>query len=421
MYRFIYENQGSDKYLIYQLEQKEKLDTMALGMLNHNKIPNLLPVSFTQIDSERYLRYSSLPQSTLKGQLAGMMTKERLLMIFDGICEGVRSSEEYLLDGNAFVLEAENIYVDPASGKTSLVYLPILDTGIHTDYVSFFKGIITNMIADRSEDLSYVTTILYFLNSTENFSLNEFSKLVKSLRQTPTVLSERKEIRQEVKKVLEKPAKPEQPKAPIVKETEKAVIHKEPEVKETKNVQQISENKKSVKMPKAGYEFEIPGKDIGKKTVVDQEVTEKDEEDGKMSMLYLLRNFSGENLEKYKEQKGEKNDKKKEEKQKGGKKTPVLTLVSMDMARPYTFAVTKNKYKIGRKDTNDAVIKDIGSVSREHCMIVRKGNEYYVEDVGSTYGTIVDGVECIPGQRNCILHEQSVIEFKEISFRVEFR
>lgn len=160
-----------------------------------------------------------------------------------------------------------------------------------------------------------------------------------------------------------------------------------------------------------------------------------------MSMLQLLRNFSGENLEKYKKQRqgGEKAEKKKEKKEKKEKKTedgkgkktsekeavrrkaPVLMLVSTDPGQTYTFAVKKDRFRIGRKESNDAVLKNILSVSREHCAIVREGGAYYVEDLNSKYGTKVDGVACVPGGRSGALHEQSVIELAEISFRVEFR
>ena len=67
-WNFTYENQEASSFLVYQLEKSEQLDTVGMGMLSNNQIPHILPLLYTQIDEERYLRYA-IPDSA--GGLSG--------------------------------------------------------------------------------------------------------------------------------------------------------------------------------------------------------------------------------------------------------------------------------------------------------------------------------------------------------------
>lgn len=448
---FTYENQGSISFLIYKLREDEKLDKMALGMMNQNKIPHLLPVSFTQINCERYLRYSGLSLCTLKSLMSGIVTKERILTVFDSICEGILASEEYFLEGSCFVLDADYMYVDSSNGKTNIVYLPILYMEQKTEYTTFFKEIITNIIADPTEDGSYITKILYYLNSADNFSVAEFSKLIKKLKMA-NISQEIHEIQNSVKsqklmheknKFREKAAKREIQR-PVQIQTEKgehnyAVSSNiEKETPKKQNREDNKEIKNKGKENTEGYSFIIPGKAPMKADVSISVSSKEPADDEKMSMLYLLRNFSGENLKKYRNQKQDNQESKKESEKKSAikknqenkkenskgkrkKETAILTLVSIDTRDPRRFTVNKDIYNIGRRENNDAVMAGLKKVSREHCSIVKENDCYYVIDRNSSFGTIVDGKPCIPGKKSDALHENSIIELPGISLRAEFR
>lgn len=439
MYGFSYENQGSNKFLVYHLEKKDKLDQMAMGMLSQNRIPNLLPVSYTQIDSERYLRYSGLSMSTLNNLFGGIVTRDRILTVLDSICDGILHSEEYLLEGNFFILDTKYMYVDSASGEINLVYLPILNYENNVDYTVFFKEIITNVISDPQEDGTYITKLLYYLNSTGNFSISEFSKIVKGLKVTyqkrdrPVVRTEKPK---EMKKTAVVTGKAENPK-PQIKMQEKPAGDKrqagdkkpeQPAVrKERPVIVNISE-----KVEREGYTFDIPNDHAGKKKTSEVKIEKNSATEDKMSMLYLLRNFSGENLEKYKQQKKKNEESKiKEEKKadsgnrkkQNDKKTQTvkLKLISMNPAFPMELEVAGDVYHIGRKpQSNHGIVPaQLQRVSREHCTIIKEKNSYFVVDRKSSYGTIVDGEVCKPGEKSKALHNNSVIELPDLAFRVE--
>ena len=61
------------------------------------------------------------------------------------------------------------------------------------------------------------------------------------------------------------------------------------------------------------------------------------------------------------------------------------------------FSLQKQETKIGRKEAqNDIVIKD-PEVSRSHASITRQGQQYLIQDLNSTLGTLVNGVKLKAG------------------------
>jgi hypothetical protein len=47
--------------------------------------------------------------------------------------------------------------------------------------------------------------------------------------------------------------------------------------------------------------------------------------------------------------------------------------------------------RIGRGRTNEIQVSADGEISRRHCLIMRQRDEFFIEDLGSTNGTVVDG------------------------------
>src|SRR4051794_28299792 len=78
------------------------------------------------------------------------------------------------------------------------------------------------------------------------------------------------------------------------------------------------------------------------------------------------------------------------------------------------YELKADKYILGRHPDCQIVI-EVGAVSRNHCQIVREGNEYKVEDLGSRNGTFVnEEPEKIAGKRTLKLGD--VIRVCEVSF-----
>ncbi len=52
MREFTVENNGVNTNLVYEVKEKENVDSVILGMMENNRIIGLLPMTYTQIDKK---------------------------------------------------------------------------------------------------------------------------------------------------------------------------------------------------------------------------------------------------------------------------------------------------------------------------------------------------------------------------------
>lgn len=53
---------------------------------------------------------------------------------------------------------------------------------------------------------------------------------------------------------------------------------------------------------------------------------------------------------------------------------------------------------IGREGAYADVLADMGLVSRNHARFIRRGRDWYIDDLDSTNGTLINDIELVPGQ-----------------------
>lgn len=300
--QFFYENQNSNSFLVYRLEDTDKLDSFNYGMLANNKINNIIPANLTQVNTDKYLKYNVSSMVTLKQYFEGVVNKKRIVNVFLSICNALIDANEYMIDSSMIILDSEYIFVDVSTAKASLICFPIVGYSCEVKAIDFFKNIIFTTQYDRTENSDYVAEIITFLNSGDNFSIDKFKSMMLRLSgsaptsPTPAVQPIQKPVQQKVEAVQQEPSKP-----PVV-ESVKPVQQK---VEATPSPQ----TQPPVKDTPSNVGFAIPG---GGSQVVDdkkngkakKEKKSKDStKEDKMSFMHLLSNFSKENLEIYKAQK----------------------------------------------------------------------------------------------------------------------
>jgi hypothetical protein len=69
--------------------------------------------------------------------------------------------------------------------------------------------------------------------------------------------------------------------------------------------------------------------------------------------------------------------------------------------------------RIGRLDTNQIVVQD-DSVSRAHAVITYENNKFFLLDLGSTNGTLLNGN---PVRRRECMNDQDIIRVGQVQFR----
>src|SRR5271156_4400695 len=73
-----------------------------------------------------------------------------------------------------------------------------------------------------------------------------------------------------------------------------------------------------------------------------------------------------------------------------GGEARIAKLVNID-TRDEIIIVDQEPIRIGRSGDNDLVLKNMPSASRRHAQIYWRDNSVYIEDLGSTNGTYLNG------------------------------
>ncbi len=296
---FVFESQGTNTYLVYEIGAEDTIDTMSLGMLTNNNIPGLAPAIFTQMDATKYIKYNVSAKVSVKQFFEGQVNKKRLLGVFNGIINAMMSAEEYMIDINSILLDFNYIFADVSTCETVLICLPIAEANTGTDLGSFFKSIMFGTQFDQTENCDHVAKIINYLNSNPVFSLSEFKKVIDSIgnsgvvTQTPVQQPRVEPAPMPKKKPIQKPV--QQPQSEIRQENPTVAT-----VPVQLMPQSIPNYSKQNAAPVATPPVNIPVKPNAKESDVPN-TTEKP-----MSFFYLMQHYSKENKAIYDAQKAAK-------------------------------------------------------------------------------------------------------------------
>jgi pSer/pThr/pTyr-binding forkhead associated (FHA) protein len=95
--------------------------------------------------------------------------------------------------------------------------------------------------------------------------------------------------------------------------------------------------------------------------------------------------------------------------------TPYLVVQAPESDRGRQIPLDKDYLVVGREQSCDVRFDD-PSVSRTHAALRRRGNAVYVEDLGSTAGTLVNGTKAVAARE---LHAGDLLTFASVVARLE--
>lgn len=297
MNNFEYENQLGTVHLVYHIQPQEEVDTFVLGMLCNNEIHGVAKTIFTQIDSDRFVKYNVSSKIAVSRFFEGPVNKKRLIGVFSGIVDAMLSVEEYMIDQRALLLDLDYIFTDVSTYDTVMICLPLTRDGDDDvpDMSVFFKNVIFSTQFDQTENCDHVAQMLNYLNSNPTLSLNDFKKLLEELGKVP----EQAKIAKPVATVSIQASAPEHIPQSVVNVAANPVKQKIDEQQgsvQSHMVSQIGIGAMQVERPA------VPAQTEGNNLpAVDCETEEKP-----MSLIYLLRHYSKENAAAYKAQKEKK-------------------------------------------------------------------------------------------------------------------
>lgn len=182
---FTLETNGNNTFLVYSVQAGDTLDTMTLGMITNNRIPGIASMMYTQMNMEIFLKYNITAKVAVKQFFSGVVNKRRLLGVFSGITSVLSVVEEYMIDPNALLLDMDYIYVDVTTCNVEMICLPLMNVAGVMDIGMFFKNIMFTTQFDQTENCDYVARIINYLNSTPVFGVDDFGQLLRQLQAEP--------------------------------------------------------------------------------------------------------------------------------------------------------------------------------------------------------------------------------------------
>ncbi len=175
------------------LTQEDMPDDFAVKMLTNNEIDGLLKLSVLRKNFDIEVRYNVTSLIPLAQFMESVLTKKKVLAVLKSIGSVACEIEEYMLSQNGLALNVNNIYVDIATGKAFLMYIPSLNYQ-GGEVLQFAKGLVTSFQYEQTEDTSYVLKLMNAFNNGAINSTKAYSDFISKM------MDEKKEVKNEVKK-----------------------------------------------------------------------------------------------------------------------------------------------------------------------------------------------------------------------------
>lgn len=304
-------------FLVYKIDNNDVIDQMSVNMLKNNEIQHILPVSFTQIGEEKYLKYDITSKISLTDAIKYPISKERLLAIYDGIFSGILSIDNFMIPNNSLLMNCDDIYFDEFNECVYLVAFPVNnEQNAQIDLEEFTRSL-ANKVQLKTNDEYITGKILNKLNQTQTFSVEEFKKFIKTLLNEKSAPVQQPN-KQPTQPYVTPPAKT--PQHQIINQslpTQQQPVNPAPQ---TNGAQSAQSQKAPTPTPQQRGGMNIPGKANGQMNIPGQVPTKKqnivppaqqtqpntppsDPDEPQISLFYLLQHYNAENAALYKKQK----------------------------------------------------------------------------------------------------------------------
>lgn len=191
-----FDRDSTCSYLVLKLNSDIKLLNHQIEIISQNPNSAFVPFHIRREDENTSIYYNITSKISLSQYLERKsLNKKELLDLLKNITKNLILHVNYLLNLSSYLIDADFIYINPATAEVSLVYVPAaIDKDTMGIYIDFLKDLIVNSasIEDSLRD-NYLQRILNNLKS-ETFSLNDFNRLIIDLRNSGELYEYRERI-----------------------------------------------------------------------------------------------------------------------------------------------------------------------------------------------------------------------------------
>lgn len=174
------QNTPQGTFMTYKLNPDEKLDRMTMGMLTNNQIKGVIPVVYSQIDEERWIKYEVTSMVQLDAYLSHVLTRQKALQLLKQVADVFILAEDYMIDASFIVLDPQNVFIDPVTGELGILCLPVIGYVCKVTLRNFFFRVMELARFRPDENRDYVTQIQNYVNS-RSFSVEGLRKKLEEL------------------------------------------------------------------------------------------------------------------------------------------------------------------------------------------------------------------------------------------------
>lgn len=406
---FSLENNSNCCYLVYKIDNIEKIDKVEHNMITNNKIDGLLAINYSSIDDKYFYKYDITSKVSLERYITGCNDRDKIVKILVNTLKIFIEIKDFLILKEHIILDENYIFVDVSDGSLHFICLPIYD---NNTYKSNLKTYINNVISKLSFEDFENKNLIYLLkdviNKEDLIDIKEVLNVLKNINHNKKITKQ--ERHEEIDK-FDKEEKKVEIECDILNNTQK------------RNIKKLNEDK---------IDFLVPGQEEKVKIKKDKN---KNKNKSKIDLKNIFKvpkndkkSVVKENNQVIKHEKNEDDRKNKNEtynhtvvikSSNSSEQTSLLHALNSGLypIMPYLIRkknsekinITSDLFRIGKEiDYVDYAIKDNNTISRAHADIIKINKDYYIQDNNSKNHTYVNDNMVSDGQAVKLEHNYEI-------------
>lgn len=370
-------------YLVYKKKEENTISGLSIKMMERNEIHGLLPFKNMQSEGKVYFCYRLDSEEMLSYWLERAHSKKQIISLVEDLLIIADELEMHLLPQNHLCMEEQFIFV--SQNQCRFAYIPE-EEYMQKSVLDLIKDILFVVKYAMDEDFFYLFNIQNAFSRGDIKSLSDIKKWLKIVNGI-----EPEEIRDEEPEIFDKNGED------LFQEYGKQNINLQTGQKDFLgeiNPDFILENTKSEKKEKKGF---FKKKEKIKKEEISDVKDFSQSNDNKVK-TNIINNLNREDVTIL-----------------VGNETKNL-LIRKKTGEEYV--LNQNSYILGKDKCADIRIQDNQTISRQHARISFDGEYHFIEDLGSTNGTFLNG-QALKCNEPCKLQNMSKIVLSDEEFIYE--
>lgn len=140
MQKSYYESLDDVKYLVYEINIKDDINSINLGMLSNNNISGVADIIVLQKDYTKIFKYKIGDVITLREYL-NSTTIDNIIYILEDIIKNVSGALDYMLDFYDMIWDIDKIFVNVKQKKSIVIYKVWKEENNSSDFERFFDAV----------------------------------------------------------------------------------------------------------------------------------------------------------------------------------------------------------------------------------------------------------------------------------------